>query len=113
VTEKRRFERISTALETRYTKSQGIVTISALSNTKNISLNGLCSKLSRTVRAKDTILVEVKLIGKVKIAVLAKIVWAKATPDKCSNLCGLKFLWVSSQEMLDKHIEKIGKQAAA
>ena len=111
--DKRRFERFDAVLDTRYTKSQGIVTLSALSKTKNISLNGLCSKLSRAVRAKDTILVEVKLIGKVKIAVLARVVWAKTASDKCSNICGLNFLWVSSQEMLDKYIEKIGKQAAA
>jgi hypothetical protein len=111
--DKRHFQRFNIIHEARYTKSQGLVTISALSKTKNISLNGLCSKLSSVISVKDTILVEIKLADKIKVAVLAKVVWVKASPGECRNVCGLKFLWISSQEILDKYIETIGKQAAA
>ena len=113
MTEKRRFQRCDAALDARYTKSKGLVTISALSKTKNISLNGLCSKLSRVISVKDIILVEIKLIGKMRIAVLAKVVWLKPDNTNEHNICGLKFLWISSREVLDESIEKIKGEIAA
>ena len=107
MTEKRRFQRCDAVLDARYTKSKGLVTLSALSKTKNISLSGLCLKLSRAVSAKDTILIEIKLIGKMRIAVLARIAWMKTAPDKCSNICGLKFLWISSREILNERLSSL------
>ena len=113
MTEKRRFERFNTALETRYTKSQGHTTISSLTNTKDISRNGLCSTLSRVVNVKDTILMEISLADKVRIAALAKVLWLRPDPDNRSNICGLRFLWISSRGKLNESIENIkGIQAA-
>ena len=108
--EKRRFERVDAAFETRYTKSQGHATISSLSTTRDISLNGLCSKLSRVVNVKDTILMEIKLADRQRIATLARVVWLKPDPNNCNNMCGLKFLWTSSREILNESIKE--KQTA-
>jgi c-di-GMP-binding flagellar brake protein YcgR len=110
VTEKRRFERLSTALETRYTKSLGHATISSLSNTRDISRNGLCTKLSKVVNKKDTILIEIKLADKQRIATLARVVWLRSDSTNCNNICGLKFLWISSREILDESINTIKKR---
>jgi len=113
VTEKRRFERFNVTLDTRYTKSQGHTTISSLTNTKDISRNGLCSTLSRVVQLKDTILIEISLADKVRIAALAKVLWLRPDPDSRSNICGLRFLWISSRAVLNESIENIkGIQAA-
>ena len=111
--EKRRFERFDTALETRYTKSQGHATISSLTDTKDISRNGLCSKLSRVVNVRDTILLEIRFTDKVRVATLAKVAWLKPDPNNCNNICGLKFLWVSSRETLNESIESIKGEVAA
>jgi c-di-GMP-binding flagellar brake protein YcgR len=105
--EKRRFERVNAGLETRYTKSQGHATISSLSQTKDISRNGLCAKLSKVVNVKDTILMEVRLAGKQSIATLAKVVWLRPDPTNYNNICGLRFIWISSREILDENIETI------
>jgi len=113
VVEKRRFERFHTVFETRYTKSQGHATISSLTDTKDISRNGLCSKLSKVVNVKDTILMEIRFVDKVRIATLAKVVWLKADPSNCSNICGLKFLWVSSREILNESIDNIKERLIA
>ena|GEM_PF-2141656 len=102
--EKRRFERFHTVFETRYTKSQGHATISSLTDTKDISSAGLCSKLSKGVNVKDTILMEIRFADKVRIATLAKVVWLKADPSNRNNICGLKFLWISSKSLLNDHI---------
>jgi c-di-GMP-binding flagellar brake protein YcgR len=113
VTEKRRFERVNTALETRYTKSQCHATISSLSQTKDISRNGLCAKLSKVVHVKDTILMEIRFADKQRIATLAKVVWLRPDPSNCNNICGLKFLWISSREILDQSIETIKERQRA
>ena len=113
MTEKRRFERFHTAFETRYTKSKGHTTISSLTNTKDISSAGLCSKLSKVVNIKDTILLEVRFADKVRVATLAKIVWLKADLNNCNNICGLKFLWVSSRETLNESIEHVKERQTA
>ena len=113
LTEKRRFERFDVALDTRYTKSQGHVTISALSRTKDISTNGLCANLSRTVDRRDTILLEVRFSDRIRVATLAKIVWFKPDDTNGHNIYGLKFLWVSSREILDQSIEIIKERQIA
>jgi c-di-GMP-binding flagellar brake protein YcgR len=113
VIEKRRFKRVDTALETRYTKSQGHATISSLSDTKDISRNGLCAKLSKVVNKKDTILMELRFADKIRIATLAKVVWLRPDPSNCNNICGLRFIWVSSREILEKSIEMIKERQVA
>jgi c-di-GMP-binding flagellar brake protein YcgR len=111
--EKRRFERINTSLETRYTKSQGYATISSLSQTKDISRNGLCAKLSKVVNVKDTILMEIRLADKIRIATLARVVWLRPDPNKCNNICGLRFIWISSREILNESIGIIKERQVA
>jgi hypothetical protein len=113
VIEKRRFERINTVLETMYTKSQGHTTISSLSDTKNISRNGLRVKLSKVVHVKDTILMEIRFADKIRIATLAKVVWLRLDPSNCNNICGLRFIWTSSREILDQSIETIKERQIA
>ena len=112
MTEKRRFERFDTALETRYAKSQSHVTISSLSTARDIGLGGINANLSRTVDLKDTILVELKFADKIRIATLAKVVWSMPDLSNGHNICGLKFLWVSSREMLNESIESIKGEVA-
>jgi c-di-GMP-binding flagellar brake protein YcgR len=107
VIEKRRFQRFNAALETRYTKSQGHATISSLSDTKDISRNGLRTKLSKVVNIKDTILMEIRFADKQRIATLARVVWLRPDPSNCNNICGLRFLWISSREILDESIDTI------
>ena len=107
MTEKRRFERFNTALEARYAKSQGHVTTSSLSTTQDIGLGGIRANLSRTVNRRDTILLEVRFSDKIRIATLAKVVWLKPDNTNGHNICGLKFLWVSSREILNQSIETI------
>ena len=113
VVEKRRFERFNTALETRYTRSQGHVTISSLSTTQDIGLGGIRANLSRTVNRKDTILLEVRFSDKIRVATLAKVVWLKPYNTNGHNICGLKFLWISSREVLDESIETIKERQIA
>jgi c-di-GMP-binding flagellar brake protein YcgR len=111
--EKRRFERLDIALETQYTKSQGHATISSLSNTRDISRNGLRTKLSKVVNVKDTILMEIRFADKQRVATLAKVVWLRPDPNKCNNICGLRFIWISSHEILDRSIETIKERQVA
>ena len=113
MTEKRRFERFNVALDTRYTKSQGHATISSLTRTKDISTNGLCANLSRTVNVKDTILMEIRFADKVRIATLAKVIWLMPDPSNGHNVCGLKLLWISSREILNESIESIKERLIA
>jgi c-di-GMP-binding flagellar brake protein YcgR len=113
VTEKRRFERMNTPLETRYTKSQGHATISSLSQTKDISRNGLCSKLSKVVNVKDTILMEIRFADKQRIAALARVVWLRPDPRNCNNICGLRFVWISSREILDERLSSLRDEVEA
>ena len=113
MTEKRRFERFNTALETRYAKSQGHVTISSLSRTKDISLRGLRIPLSRTVNKQDTMLMEIRFTDKVRVTTLARVVWLHPDTSNGHNICGLKFVWVSSREILDQSIETIKESQTA
>ena len=78
-----------------------------------MSLYGTCASLSRTVSRKDTLLMEIRLADKIKIAALAKVVWLRPDNTNGHNICGLKFLWVSSREVLDQSIEIIKERQAA
>jgi c-di-GMP-binding flagellar brake protein YcgR len=111
--EKRSFERVNAAFKTRYTKSQGYATISSLSQTKDISRNGLRVKLSKTINKKDTILMELRFANKIRIATLAKVVWLRPDPTNCNNICGLRFIWVSSRNILDESIDTIKERQTA
>jgi c-di-GMP-binding flagellar brake protein YcgR len=112
VIEKRRFERVNTALETQYTNSQGHATISSLSKTKDISRNGFCAKLSRVINRRDIVLADIRFADKARVAMLARVVWLRPDASNCSNICGLKFLWVSSREILNESIETIKERQA-
>ena len=107
MTEKRRFERFNTAIKARYVKSQGHVTISSLSRTQDIGIGGIRANLSRTVDRRDTILLEVRFSDKIRIATLARVVWLKSDNTNGHNICGLKFLWVSSREVLGERLSSL------
>jgi c-di-GMP-binding flagellar brake protein YcgR len=104
--DKRKSKRVKARLKTRYTKVHGPVTISSSCMTKNLSLDGLCSALSKIISVKDTLLIEIKSSDKQRLAALAKVIWLKPDPSNGHNICGLKFLWVSSKPLLDSRIEK-------
>jgi c-di-GMP-binding flagellar brake protein YcgR len=113
VTEKRCFERFDSSFETRYAKSQHHVTISSLSCADDIGLGGVRANLSRTVDLKDTILMELRFSDKIRIATLAKVVWLKPDLSNGHNICGLKFLWISSREILDERLSSLRDEVEA
>jgi hypothetical protein len=102
--EKRKSKRVKVRLHTRYTKVKGPVTISSFCDVENMSLDGLCSALSKIVNVKDTLLIEIKSADKQRLATLAKVMWLKPDPSNNHNMCGLKFLWVSSKPLLGSSI---------
>jgi c-di-GMP-binding flagellar brake protein YcgR len=104
VIEKRRFERFNEVLEARYIMSQGRIATSSLSQTRDIGLGGLCANFSRTVSKRDIILIEIRFTDKTRIATLAKVVWLRSDLSSAHNICGLKFIWISSREILNEKL---------
>lgn len=99
--ERRKFRRFETALDIKYTKVKDSVAIQSSGTTKNICLGGLCAVLSRIVKRKDVLLIELDSFRNKKIAFLAEVIWAEPTDDNRHNICGVKFLWVSSKPLLN------------
>ncbi|NQT90761.1 MAG: PilZ domain-containing protein [Candidatus Omnitrophica bacterium] len=104
--ERRRFRRFPTAMEARYTKVKGHLTINSLGRSNDISLGGLCVRLGRIVKNGDELLIEIDLPQDKKLATLAKVVWIKATEREGYpyNMCGVQFQWVSSDTLLSRCI---------
>lgn len=105
VKERRKHKRFKVVTEARYTKLEGHATINSVSVTRDISSGGLCTSLSRMIKKGDELLVELKsFCNQKKLATLAKVAWL--TPDNKNghNICGLEFLWVSSEPLLNEHI---------
>lgn len=103
--ERRKFGRFKAALDAEYTKVEGYAIINSLSSTKNISLGGLCTRLSKIVKKRSMLLIELSSHYNKKLAVLAKVVWAKPAGNKKGNICGVEFLWISSMPLLNNCIE--------
>jgi len=102
--ERRRFRRFKAVTEARYTKVEGHATISSLSITRDISSQGLCTNLSRIIKKGDELLIELdSFCTRKKLAALAKVAWRRPY-NNGHNICGLKFLWVSSEPLLNDHI---------
>jgi len=106
--EKRKFRRWKADLPANYTKVEGCVTMNSSSVIKDISLGGLCASLSKIVKKGDELLVEVTSQRGKKIATLAKVVWMDRINKGTGNMCGLKFLWISSKSMLNDSIAVLG-----
>lgn len=98
--ERRKFKRYKAILDTRYTKVEGYVTISSLTATKNICLGGLCTTLSKVVKRGNKLIIELGSPYKKTIAALAEVIWVKKEDNNRRNICGLKFLWLSSKSLL-------------
>jgi len=103
--ERRRFRRFKAVTEARYTKVEGHATISSLSITRDISSQGLCANLSRMIKKGDELLIELdSFCNNKKLAALARVAWLRLDNNNRHNMCGLKFLWVSSEPLLNDRI---------
>lgn len=103
--ERRRFRRFKAVTEVRYTKVEGHATISSLSITRDINSKGLCSNLSRMIKKGDELLIELdSFYNDKKLAALARVAWLRLDNNNGHNMCGLKFLWVSSEPLLNDRI---------
>jgi hypothetical protein len=101
MTEKRRFKRFSVDLDAKYLKVEGHATISSLAAIKNISLGGVCTSLNKLVRRGDDLMVEFTSPSNRSLAALAKVKWVKEEEQDMGNTCGLEFLWVTSNDVLN------------
>ena len=111
--EKRRFKRVNSLLRLKYTKADGCVTVQSSSTATNISLGGLYTSLSKIVKKGDDLLMElISPHDNKRIAVLSKVAWTKLVDDNRHNICGLKFLWVSSKLLLNECIAFAEKASA-
>ena len=100
--ERREFRRFDSLFDIRYTKAEWCMTISSLSNTRDIGFGGISASISQLVKKGDDILVELDNIYNNKtVAALARVVWIDSMIDKGCNKCGLKFLWTSSKSALN------------
>jgi Tfp pilus assembly protein PilZ len=99
--ERRRYKRIILVLTLRYTKILGFVKITSLTVINDIGLGGLCIALSRTIAKGDELLLELRSpYNSQEIAALAKVAWVRPYADNGHNICGLKFIWLSSKSFL-------------
>ena len=113
MSERRRYRRIKTSLENKYTKIRGCATIQSTSITSDISIGGICAKLGNMVRRKDILLVEFNSKNKEKLTTLTEVAWIKPSSTCRGNFCGLRFLWVSSERLLEECIDHAGMRSAA
>jgi hypothetical protein len=67
----------------------------------NISAGGACTALSKLVKKGDELLIGFDLQGIKTVAALAKVIWVEEAIDNLKNICGLEFLWLSSESELD------------
>ena len=102
--ERRHYKRFNAQLETNYTKAEGLVTISSLSRSDDISAGGLRATFSRIIKTGDSILIQLKLHSNKRLVILAKVVWSKPMNGNGKNLCGLNFSWVSPKSLLEECI---------
>lgn len=102
--ERRRFRRYQTTMFAKCLKTTGYVRISSLAAIKNIGLGGLCAILSKMIRRGDKLLLELYLPNDKKLATLAEVIWTKPSEDTGGNICGLKFISISSPSLLKDYI---------
>ena len=101
--ERRSFKRYEAALDTRYMKVIGCVTLDSVGVTKNVGFGGVCTTLNRLIKKGDELLIDldIPLSGK-GMATLVRVVWERSVDDNRRNMCGMRFLWVSSEPLLDE-----------
>ena len=108
--ERRRFKRFKAKISAAYTIVEGLVTIRSISLVKNICSGGLCALTNRIIKKGEVLLMEMEFSDtEQSLTALAKVVWIKSTGYSRHNICGLKFLWVSSKPLLDKILNVLEK----
>ena len=79
----------------------------------DISRGGVCAILGNMVKRKDILLVELNSKSKEKLTTLTEVAWIKPSGTCRGNFCGLRFLWVSSERLLEECINHAGMRSAA
>lgn len=102
--ERRRFRRYKVPLFAKCIKTSGYMRVSTLVAIKNIGLGGLCAVLSKIAKKGDKLLIELYLPNNKKLATLAEVVWTKQSEATVGNICGLKFVSISSVPLLIDYI---------
>jgi len=98
--DKRRSPRFQKGFDLNCIKTQISETTQFPGRMLNISSSGLCGRFDTAMDQGDTMIVEAKVEDDKKIAVLARVVWANKS-DEGATTCGVRFLWVSPQDLLD------------
>jgi len=98
--ERRKYKRYKATVDASYARTECYVTIISLTTTKNISLGGICVTLSSLIRKGNKLLIELKSAHNKRFAALAEVAWARSIDGNGHNMCGLKFLWLSSESLL-------------
>jgi hypothetical protein len=111
--DKRRSKRFKASQRLKYTKVDGHITVHSSSILKDVSHDGLCTTLSKLVKKGDELLVGFSLHGTKTVSALAKVIWAEKMADDIRNMCGLRFLWLSSEDSLDRYLKNIANRPEA
>ena len=112
--DRRRYERYSAEVDTKCTKVNGCVTVQSSGRSVDISLGGLRVALSRMIRKGDELLIEMRSPHSHReVAFITKVVWARHAEDQRRNIYGMRFLWVSSEEVLKDWVGFAGEIAAS
>lgn len=101
--ERRRFERFGVALKAEYMKAAGLASVRSITTTLNISLGGICAKMSEIIQEGDELVVKLFLQPEDNLTTLAKVKWVSPGEEGLSK-CGLEFTWISSKSLLSEYI---------
>ena len=111
--DRRSHTRYSAEVDTRCTKVNGCVTVQSSGRTVDISLGGLRAVLSKMIRKGDELLIEMRSPHSHKeVAFITRVVWTGHEGNHNRNIYGMKFLWVSSEEVLKDWVGFAGEISA-
>jgi Tfp pilus assembly protein PilZ len=113
VQDRRRAKRFKTIEDITYTKIEGPAMLCSSSAVNNISSGGMSANLSKAIKKGDKIAVDISVpYNDKKANILAKVVWVKPK-SVGGNICGIKFLWASSNTVLNDCVEYARETSAA
>lgn len=101
--ERRRFRRFDIGLKAEYMKAAGLASVRSITTTLNISLGGVCARMSEIIQEGDQLVVKLFLEPEESLTTLARVQWVSPEEDGLSR-CGLEFTWVSSKPLLEEYI---------
>ena len=103
--ERRRFERYQIAFDVNCIIT-GSSSATLYGKTRNIGLGGVCLDLDQVVDIGETLMVilEPPIRKDKRIAALARVIWCREAEEGSGCVCGVKFIWLSPQSLLESYL---------